>query len=115
MVLSIILIPNDEITRSVAIVWSDGSGNYLLCQGLTLPQTLIESAKMQQATPPAEAPPHEPQAAFDLMGRAMTKIRKIDTSAWTEEDNTAFRDSLASLKAEIDHYLNPPSNPEQGE
>jgi hypothetical protein len=49
------------------------------------------------------------------MGRAMTKIRKIDTSAWTEEDNTSFRDSLASLKAEIDHYLNPPSNPEQGE
>lgn len=72
--------------------------------------------KLQQAPSPRKKKnPNEPQAAFDLMARAMTKIREIDTSAWTEEDNTIFRDSLVSLKAEIDRYLNPPSNPDQGE
>jgi len=67
--------------------------------------------KLQQAKAPRQKKnPNEPQAAFAIMDRAMLKIQKIDTSAWTEEDNTAFRDSLVSLKAQIDHYLNPPSN-----
>lgn len=52
--------------------------------------------------------PNEPQVAFDIMDRAMLKIQEIDTSAWTEEDNITFRDSLTNLKTEIDNYLNPP-------
>jgi len=67
--------------------------------------------KLQQVKAPRQKKnPNEPQAAFDIMDRAILKIQKIDTSAWTEEDNTAFRDSLARLKAQIDHYLNPSSN-----
>jgi hypothetical protein len=70
------------------------------------------SFKLQQAKPPPRQKknPNEPQAAFAIMERAILKIQKIDTSAWTEEDNTAFRDSLPSLKAQIDHYPTPPSN-----
>jgi hypothetical protein len=67
--------------------------------------------KLQQAKAPRQKKnPNEPQAAFAIMDRAILKIQKIDTSAWTEEDNTAFRDSLPSLKAQIDHYPTPPSN-----
>jgi len=51
---------------------------------------------------------NEPQAVFDMMDKAMTKIRSINTSAWTDNDNTNFRTSLTSLKTEIDNYLNAP-------
>jgi hypothetical protein len=36
---------------------------------------------------------------------AMTKIRIIDMSAWTDEDRANFRISLTSLKTGIDKYL----------
>jgi len=36
---------------------------------------------------------------------AMTKIRIIDMSAWTDEDRANFRISLTSLKTGIDNYL----------
>ncbi len=52
--------------------------------------------------------PNEPQTVFDMMDKAITKIRSIDTSAWTEDDKTGFQTALTSLKTEIDNYLNPP-------
>ena len=56
--------------------------------------------------------PNEPQALFDMMDKAMTKIRSIDMSAWTEEEKTNFRTALTSLKTGIDNYLAaPPSQP----
>ena len=55
--------------------------------------------------------PNEPQAVFDMMDKTMTKIRSIDTSAWTDNDNANFRTSLTSLKTGIDNYLNAPPAP----
>jgi len=52
--------------------------------------------------------PNAPQAVFDMMDKVMTKIRSIDTSAWTNDDKTNFRTSLTSLKTEIDNYLSAP-------
>ena len=49
--------------------------------------------------------PNEPQAVFDMMDKAMTKIQTIDASAWTNEDRENFRISVTSLKTEIDNYL----------
>ena len=53
--------------------------------------------------------PNKPQAAFDIMDKALTKIRSIDMSAWTDDDKTSFQASLTSIKAEIENYLNPAS------
>jgi ParB family chromosome partitioning protein len=52
--------------------------------------------------------PNEPQAVFDMMDKAITKIRSIDMSAWTDDDKTNFQTSLTSLKTKIDNYLNAP-------
>ena len=52
--------------------------------------------------------PNEPQAIFDMMDKATTKIQSIDTSAWTEDDKTNFQTSLTSLRTEIDNYLAAP-------
>ena len=66
-------------------------------------------AKLQKGNPPRQKKdPNEPQAVFDMMDKSMTKIRSIDTSAWTDDDNTNFQTSLISLKTEIDNYLNAP-------
>ena len=51
---------------------------------------------------------NEPQAVFDMIDKAVTKILSIDTSAWTDDDKTNFQTSLTSLKTEIDNYLNAP-------
>ena len=50
--------------------------------------------------------PNAPQAVFDMMDKAMTKIRTIDLSAWTDNNRENFRISITSLKTEIDSYLN---------
>ena len=71
-------------------------------------------AKTKRGTDLKSVPrdPNEPQALFDMMDKAMTKIRSIDTSAWTDEDKTNFRTALTSLKTGIDNYLAaPPSQP----
>ena len=52
--------------------------------------------------------PNDPQVLFDMMDKATTKIKSIDTSAWTEDDKTNFQTSLTSLKTEIDNYLKAP-------
>jgi ParB family chromosome partitioning protein len=49
--------------------------------------------------------PNEPQTLFDMMDKAMTKIRSVDTSAWTDEERANFQTSLNSLKTEIGNYL----------
>jgi len=59
-------------------------------------------------TTPQKKDPNEPQAVFDMMDKAMTKIRSLDTSAWTEDDKTNFRTAITSLKTEIDNYLAAP-------
>ena len=41
-----------------------------------------------------------------MMDKAMTKIRSIDMSVWTDDDRENFRISVTSLKTEIDNYLN---------
>ena len=42
------------------------------------------------------------------MDKAMTKIRSIDTSAWTEDDKANFRTAITILRTEIDNYLAAP-------
>ncbi|MCX5855712.1 MAG: hypothetical protein NTZ24_14260, partial [Deltaproteobacteria bacterium] len=67
----------------------------------------LYKAKLQKGkTTRRKKDPNEPQAVFDMMDKAMTKIRIIDTSAWTDENRANFRISLTSLKARIDRYLN---------
>jgi hypothetical protein len=47
-----------------------------------------------------------------MMDKAMTKIRSVDTSVWTDEDRANLRISLTSLKTEIENYLAaPPPQP----
>jgi len=63
-------------------------------------------AKLQKGkTPRKKKDPNEPQTVFDMMDKALTKIRSIDMSAWTDDDRENFRISIASLKTEIDNYL----------
>ncbi|MDO8722029.1 MAG: hypothetical protein Q7J31_07345 [Syntrophales bacterium] len=45
------------------------------------------------------------RSLFDMMDKSMKKIRSIDTSAWSDDDNINFQTSLTSLKTEIDNYL----------
>ena len=52
--------------------------------------------------------PNEPQAVFDMIDKAVTKILSIDTSAWTDDDKTNFKTALTSLKTGIDNYLSAP-------
>lgn len=49
--------------------------------------------------------PNDSQAFFDTMDGTMTKIRSIDTSAWTDEERSNLWISLSSLKTEIDNYM----------
>ncbi|TSA45235.1 MAG: ParB/RepB/Spo0J family partition protein [Deltaproteobacteria bacterium] len=66
-------------------------------------------AKLQKGkTPRKKKDPNEPQTVFDMMDKALTKIRSIDMSAWTDDDRENFRISIASLKTEIDNYLSAP-------
>lgn len=67
-------------------------------------------AKLQKGKTTRQQKDHNaPQAIFDMMEKAMTKIRSTDTSAWTDDDKTNFRTSLTSFKTEIDNYLNAPT------
>ena len=70
----------------------------------------LQKGKTKRGTDFKSVPrdPNEPQAVFDMMDKAMTKVRSIDTSAWTDDDKTNFQTSLTSLKTEIDNYLNAP-------
>lgn len=53
--------------------------------------------------------PNEPQALFDVMDKTMTKIRAIDTSAWTDDEKTNFQIALSSLRDTIDNFHAPSS------
>ena len=67
-------------------------------------------AKSQKGkTTRTKTDPNEPQAVFDMMDMATTKIQSIDTSAWTEDDKTNFQTFLTILKTEIDNYLAAPA------
>lgn len=48
--------------------------------------------------------PNDPQALFDMLDKAMTKLQFIDTSAWTDEAKANFQTSLANLKIEISNH-----------
>ncbi|MCX5856086.1 MAG: hypothetical protein NTZ24_16205, partial [Deltaproteobacteria bacterium] len=72
----------------------------------------LKVKQAQGRKPREKKDPNAPQVLFDMMDKAMTKIRSVDMSAWTDEDKTNFRTALTSLKTGIDKYLAaPPSQP----
>jgi len=75
-------------------------------RGMTTAYNAYKTKQRKEKTTRQKKDPNEPQAVFDMMDKAMTKIRIIDMSAWTDEDKANFRISLTSLKAGIDKYLN---------
>jgi len=77
-------------------------------RGMTTAYNAYKANLQKGKTTRQKKAPNEPQAVFDMMDKAMTKIRSINTSAWTDNDNTNFRTTLTSLKTEIDNYLNAP-------
>ncbi|MCX5829856.1 MAG: ParB/RepB/Spo0J family partition protein [Deltaproteobacteria bacterium] len=74
-------------------------------RGMTTAYNAYKAKLQKGKTTRQQKDPNEPQVAFDMMDKAMTKIQSIDTSAWTEDDKTNFLASLASLKTEIENYL----------
>ena len=77
-------------------------------RGMTTAYIAYKAKQQKGKTTRQKKDPNEPQAVFDMMDKSMTKIRSIDTSAWTDDDKTNFQTSLTSLKTEIDNYLNAP-------
>ncbi len=49
--------------------------------------------------------PNDPLVLFDMMDKSITKIKTIDTSAWTAEQKASFQVSLVNMKTEIESYL----------
>ncbi|MFA5920995.1 MAG: ParB/RepB/Spo0J family partition protein [Methylococcaceae bacterium] len=76
-------------------------------RGMTTAYIAYKAKQQKGKTTRQKKDPNEPQAVFDMMDKAMTKIRTIDISAWTDDNKTNFQTSLTSLKTEIDNYLNP--------
>jgi len=71
-------------------------------------QTAFNAYKAKQQkgkTTRQKKDPNEPQAFFDMVDKAMTRIQSIDTSAWTDEEKANFQTSLANLKIEINNHL----------
>jgi ParB family chromosome partitioning protein len=71
-------------------------------------QTAFNAYKAKQQkgkTTRQKKDPNEPQAFFDMVDKAMTRIQSIDTSAWTDEEKATFQTSLANLKIEINNHL----------
>jgi ParB family chromosome partitioning protein len=77
-------------------------------RGMTTAYNAYKAKQQKGKTTRQKKDTNEPQAVFDMMDKAMTKIRSIDTSAWTDDDKTNFQTSLTSLKTEIDNYLAAP-------
>lgn len=77
-------------------------------RGMTTAYNVYKAKLQKGKTTRQKKDPNEPQAVFDMMDKAMTKIRSIDTSAWTDDNKTNFQTSLTSLKTEIDNYLAAP-------
>jgi ParB family chromosome partitioning protein len=75
-------------------------------RGMTTAYIAYKAKQQKGKTTRHKKDPNEPQAVFDMMDKAMTKIRTLDTSAWTDDNKTNFQTSLAGLKTEIDNYLN---------
>ena len=61
---------------------------------------------MMQSSPPisSKKDPNDPQALFDMLEKAITKLQSIDKTAWTEEAKANFQTTLASLKIEITNH-----------
>jgi ParB family chromosome partitioning protein len=49
--------------------------------------------------------PNASQPFFDMMDKTMTKIRSVDTAAWTDEERSNLWISLTSLKTGIEGYM----------
>jgi len=77
-------------------------------RGMTTAYNAYKAKQQKGKATRQKRAPNDPQAVFDMMDKAMTKIRLIDTSDWTDDDKTNFKTSLTSLKTEIDNYLNAP-------
>ena len=78
-------------------------------RGMTTAYNVYKAKLQKGKTTRQKKDPNEPHAVFDMMDKAITKIQSIDTSAWTEDDNTNFQTTLTSLKTEIDNYLAAPA------
>jgi len=53
-----------------------------------------------------------PETAADVaawLGKAVAKLRDLDTTAWTEEEKAPFNQTLTDLQAAIQELLNPPA------
>jgi len=74
-------------------------------RGMTTAYNAYKAKLQKGKTTRQQKDPNEPQAVFDMMDKAMMKIRSFDMTAWTDDDKTNFRTSLTSLKTEIDNYL----------
>ena len=81
-------------------------------RGMTTAYNAYKAKQQKGKTTRQKKAPNELQALFDMLDKAMTKIRSVDASAWTDDDKTNFQTALTSLKTEIDNYLAaPPSQP----
>lgn len=43
-----------------------------------------------------------------IMKRTVSKIGTLDTSAWTADDKSNFRDTLVRMRTDIEAFLNAP-------
>ncbi len=75
-------------------------------RGMTTAYIAYKAKQQKGKTSRQKKDANELQGIFDMMNKTMTKVRSIDTSAWSDDKRENFRNYLNSLKAEIDNYLN---------
>lgn len=69
-------------------------------------------AKLQRGTVTRKkSDPNNPQDLLDLLMKTATKIKGMDTVAWTEENKSDLHTNLTSLRTEIDNYFQNSSPP----
>jgi ParB family chromosome partitioning protein len=78
-------------------------------RSMTTAYNAYKAKQLKGKTARTKNDPNEPQALFDTMDKTMTKIRSVDTSAWTEDDLTNFQIALSGLRETIDGFQSPPS------
>jgi len=49
--------------------------------------------------------PNDIQSMLDMIGKTMSKISSLDSSAWTDQEKDSFREALAGLKLEVENRL----------
>jgi hypothetical protein len=64
-----------------------------------------KAAQQKGKTARTRKDPNDPQAAWELMDKAMTRLQALDPSAWTVDDAARLRTALTDLRTGIDRYL----------